>query len=335
MKNTSFEQWCMNHGREKTLSQWDLENNGYPPSLISPFLTKKVYLKCCKCGYRWMSRVKELSNLDLEESFCPNCEKEKIEALYPEVFPCQNEKRSSVRKKKNRKIESFYDTIPFERAIEMSYDEYTEYLLKKYGSVDDDYFRIVPRQEFELQNAAHGHSIPCKHGDYVILHEKEIPLFIGPGRAENYIYRGPTQFLVDGFEYNIFRNGVYWFYPEEDVYINWSQKGRKARSSDGLVVHHIDEDKAEKLNDPIYACSQPILYQRKERLLYCDFVEHYLLHYKIGSWGGKAMISADIKAFLRNEISERWQIPCAKRVQERIEDVHLLFERRMIFHGEE
>lgn len=53
------------------------------------------------------------------------------------------------------------------------------------------------------------------------------------------------------------------------------------RTDEGLFCHHIDEDKAIMLSDDRHAAENPYDYQRKERLVYCNLLEHLLLHVKI------------------------------------------------------
>lgn len=96
----------------------------------------------------------------------------------------------------------------FEALFDMSYDEYVNTLLEKYGSVPHDYYRN---------------------------------------------------------EVCLTRSG-------------------NSRSHEGLVIHHIDEDKEAglssmwKYRNPF---SMPEEYQKADRLVYCNFVEHLLLHMKI------------------------------------------------------
>lgn len=54
------------------------------------------------------------------------------------------------------------------------------------------------------------------------------------------------------------------------------------RTKDGLFCHHIDEDKGCNLADSAYAKEQPYKYQKAERLVYCNYLEHLLLHIQIG-----------------------------------------------------
>lgn len=59
-------------------------------------------------------------------------------------------------------------------------------------------------------------------------------------------------------------------------------KNRKvSRTSEGLYCHHIDEDKAIMLSNDKYAQSNPFEYQKADRLVYCNALEHLILHIKI------------------------------------------------------
>lgn len=49
----------------------------------------------------------------------------------------------------------------------------------------------------------------------------------------------------------------------------------------GLYIHHIDEDKAIMLSTPEYAQKNPFRYQQGDRLVYCNLIEHLVLHIKI------------------------------------------------------
>lgn len=57
-------------------------------------------------------------------------------------------------------------------------------------------------------------------------------------------------------------------------------KGKFARTREGLYCHHIDEDKMENLSniDFIKSYNVPYSYQKKDRLVYCDLIEHCILH---------------------------------------------------------
>lgn len=70
-----------------------------------------------------------------------------------------------------------------------------------------------------------------------------------------------------------------------DYFTNATCKTRSkkiTRTKEGLFCHHIDEDKGCNLGDSHYAVEQPYEYQRAERLVYCNYLEHLLLHIQIG-----------------------------------------------------
>ena len=48
-----------------------------------------------------------------------------------------------------------------------------------------------------------------------------------------------------------------------------------------MFVHHIDEYRAIMLSNTEYALKYPFEYQKAERLVYCNYLEHLLLHIKI------------------------------------------------------
>ena len=60
-----------------------------------------------------------------------------------------------------------------------------------------------------------------------------------------------------------------------------SKNKKASRSSEGLYCHHMDEDKGVNLTSAFHAVRQPFEWQRKERLVYCNALEHMLLHMKI------------------------------------------------------
>lgn len=55
-------------------------------------------------------------------------------------------------------------------------------------------------------------------------------------------------------------------------------KNKVTRTSEGLICHHICEDRAIMLSNPEYAKMNPFEYQLAENLCYCDYLEHLLLH---------------------------------------------------------
>lgn len=53
------------------------------------------------------------------------------------------------------------------------------------------------------------------------------------------------------------------------------------RTKEGLIIHHIDEVKTIDLNDKERARNNPFEYQKADRLVYCNILEHLILHIKI------------------------------------------------------
>lgn len=73
-------------------------------------------------------------------------------------------------------------------------------------------------------------------------------------------------------------NGSYFIDSNYDT-VNTAIK----RPADGLYIHHIDENKYIQLTSPEYIRLQqaPFECQEKEHLVYCNWLEHIVLHYKI------------------------------------------------------
>ena len=63
-----------------------------------------------------------------------------------------------------------------------------------------------------------------------------------------------------------------------DICYEGTKKKKCSRVDEGLFVHHIDEDKFPQLGERNMAMKVPIDYQKKERLVYCDYLEHLYLH---------------------------------------------------------
>lgn len=53
------------------------------------------------------------------------------------------------------------------------------------------------------------------------------------------------------------------------------------RSAEGLFIHHIKECEFIQLNSPAYALQAPYEYQMGKNLVYCNILEHLLLHMRI------------------------------------------------------
>lgn len=68
-----------------------------------------------------------------------------------------------------------------------------------------------------------------------------------------------------------------YFYTED-----CKTKNRKAsRTSEGLYCHHIREDIGDNLSQPSFAKGTPFSWHKAENLVYCNALEHLILHIKI------------------------------------------------------
>lgn len=58
----------------------------------------------------------------------------------------------------------------------------------------------------------------------------------------------------------------------------WSKNQNCSRTKEGLMVHHIHENEAILLSSPRFAQNYPYEWQMQQNLVYCDLLEHLLLH---------------------------------------------------------
>ena len=129
-----------------------------------------------------------------------------------------------------------------------------------------------------------------------------------------------------------------------DYYVNESCKTKNkkvTRSNEGLLCHHIDEDKAYSLCSPVAAQCFSFEYQKKGRLVYCNYIEHLLLHILIGKnsyWKrrstlesttafnlfitpGMGYICSDINGlFEKNGSSLKWKQRCYQEIKDNFDD---------------
>lgn len=109
-----------------------------------------------------------------------------------------------------------------------------------------------------------------------------------------------------------------------------------SRTAEGLFCHHIDEDKAIMLSNDEYAARNPFEYQKKNRLVYCNLLEHLLLHVKIaeeprnpdanenelpGIGGAINFICKQLNdIYAGKEPSEEWRKIVASKVQDNFDN---------------
>lgn len=59
---------------------------------------------------------------------------------------------------------------------------------------------------------------------------------------------------------------------------NFNKNPKVTRTKEGLICHHIYEDRAILLSKKEFAMKNPYEYQLAENLVYCDYLEHLFLH---------------------------------------------------------
>ena len=107
------------------------------------------------------------------------------------------------------------------------------------------------------------------------------------------------------------------------------------RTNEGLFCHHIDEDKAIMLCNDKFAVNNPFEYQKADRLVYCNLLEHLLLHVKIaenpspdanenelpGIGGAINFICKDLNdIYSGKEFSDEWRKNVADKVKNNFDD---------------
>lgn len=107
------------------------------------------------------------------------------------------------------------------------------------------------------------------------------------------------------------------------------------RTNEGLFCHHIDEDKAIMLCNDKFAVNNPFEYQKADRLVYCNLLEHLLLHVKIaenpnpdanenelpGIGGAINFICKDLNdIYSGKEFADKWRKNVANKVKDNFDD---------------
>lgn len=107
-----------------------------------------------------------------------------------------------------------------------------------------------------------------------------------------------------------------------------SKNNKNSRSAEGLFCHHVDEDKEILLSTPEIAQVNSFEYQKADRLVYADYLEHLLLHVKIVEedekkngcgLGGVIMISSVLNDYFRHGRADGWKRNAMKHVDGKYE----------------
>lgn len=129
-----------------------------------------------------------------------------------------------------------------------------------------------------------------------------------------------------------------------------SKNKKISRTSEGLFCHHMDEDKGYNLASAEFAKTQPYKWQKKERLVYCNILEHFILHMKITilSQKDKFYKPSDIPNFfssegfflLCNEINDlyaqngtnvEWRKKCFEIIKDNYEDYMMMIKALLLY----
>lgn len=158
-------------------------------------------------------------------------------------------------------------------------------------------------------------------------------------KIKNYNYKEYCEYLQ-----NKYGKARFGYYTE-----NWNQRKNITRTKEGLIIHHIKEDKAIMLSNSIFAKKNPYEYQSADNLTYCNYLEHLLLHIliveenatnnnkkeEVGIGGIINFIVPELNdwysGYYQEKVNNSWQYNCYIVVKDN-EDVFLeLIKRYLIF----
>lgn len=205
------------------------------------------------------------------------------------------------------------------------------------------------------------HDWDMHHSDYISDEAKDIEEFTFYNDIFYTIYHmlndknGPVQ------HYSTYENLVnyliqkYGPVPADYFDENWNQNWKQnSRTSEGLEIHHIDEDKYLFLSDRASCERQnvPFECQRAERLVYCNKIEHLLLHIRIAEdfhaddlqtyykFGIKTLISKINDYYEFDELPGDWRNGMITAINNLMADyivlliyisTHLIYDNNMLF----
>lgn len=127
---------------------------------------------------------------------------------------------------------------------------------------------------------------------------------------------------------------------------SFNKNSKCTRTSEGLIAHHKAEDKMIMLSTKAFAEMCPYEWQLKENIVYCDYLEHLLLHVLICKYPSPDKLPiADVGIggvvnFIVPELNDlysgwvtkqKWRLNCHKRV-EKDKDVYLAILKLFIEH---
>lgn len=154
-------------------------------------------------------------------------------------------------------------------------------------------------------------------------------------------YNEAVEFLLKKYgaaEDDYYREKSYERFLKEEI--KSITKGKFARSTEGLECHHILENKFLNMTNNEFIRSQniPFKYHRKERLVFCDIVEHAILHTLISKETSLEFGYPGYTVFLRPKVEDwyvkniipqksKWHIACYNKAYITLEDALDLLEK--------
>lgn len=123
---------------------------------------------------------------------------------------------------------------------------------------------------------------------------------------------------------------------------SWNKNRKATRTSEGLVIHHKYEDHAILLSNKEMAMRHPFEWQLAKNLVYCDYLEHLLLHILICEYPSEERDPCEIvgiggiTVFIVPELNdlysgwepkEQWKKNCLDKVKDD-RDVYLTLLKR-------
>ena len=116
-------------------------------------------------------------------------------------------------------------------------------------------------------------------------------------------------------EYCDYLQDKYGISPVDYINKNCNKNGKVTRTKFGLFVHHKMEDHAILLSTPVVIKERPIEWQYRENLVYCDFLEHLLLHILITEYPSENRIENEMVGsggivFITKNLNDFWTIEC-------------------------
>ena len=126
--------------------------------------------------------------------------------------------------------------------------------------------------------------------------------------------------------------------------VNYVKNNKVSRTGEGLIAHHKMEDRAIMLSTKEYAKANPYEWQLKENIVYCDYLEHLLLHVlickypsihknlfeKVGFGGVVNYIVPELNDLYSGwETSQAWREKCHALVKDD-KDVYMLILKQFM-----